>query len=54
MTDARSWASGSRSTSLSVLIGAGGQATGPMVMAGNLSHAHRCSSYGQVRCKVAN
>ncbi|MFE7216627.1 DUF6228 family protein [Streptomyces sp. NPDC001698] len=42
MNAARSRASGSRSTSRSVLIGAGGQATAPSsVMAGNLSHARR-------------
>jgi hypothetical protein len=40
MNAARSRASDSRSTSRSVLIGAGGQATGPSpVMAGNLSQA---------------
>lgn len=44
MNAARSRASGSRSTSRSVLIGTGGQATGPSsVMAGNLSHARRAA-----------
>lgn len=45
MNAARSRASGSRSTSRSALIGAGGQATGPSsVMGGNLSRTRRAGA----------
>lgn len=45
MNAARSRVSGARSTSLPVLIGSGGQATGPSsVMAGNLPRARRAGA----------